>query len=165
MKFLTYAAAAVLCGGLVLSAHAQTDTYVSGVGDDVNPCSRTAPCKTLAGAISKTSAGGTITAIDPGGYGTVTITKAITINGGGFLASSLHSGVTGIAVNAGAADTVVLKDISLNGAGTTTGPIGIRYLAGGRLVVEGGIIQGSTTGINVTPNANAILNLVVRDTI
>jgi len=165
MKFLTYAAAAVLCGGLVLSAHAQTDTYVSGVGDDVNPCSRTAPCKTFAGAISKTSAGGTITAIDPGGYGTVTITKAITINGGGFLTSSLHSGVTGIVVNAGATDTVVLKDIAINGAGTTVGPIGIRYIAGGRLVIEGGVIQTSTTAINVTPGASTTLNLVVRDTL
>ncbi len=42
-------------------------TFVSGVGDDVNPCSRTAPCKTFAGAISKTSAGGTIEALDPAG--------------------------------------------------------------------------------------------------
>ena len=58
-------------------------TWVSGVGDDVNPCSRTAPCKTFAGAISKTTAGGEIDALDPGGYGAVTITKAITIDGGG----------------------------------------------------------------------------------
>jgi hypothetical protein len=165
MKFFAYATAAILCGSLVLSAHAQSDSYVSGVGDDVNPCTRTAPCKTFAGAISKTSAGGTISAIDPGGYGTVTITKSITLNGGGFLTSMLHSGTTAVIVNAGAADTVVLKDISLNGAGTTVGPIGIRYIAGGRLVVEGGIIQGSTTAINVTPGASTILNLVVRDTV
>src|SRR5688572_13285131 len=60
-----------------------TRTWVSGVGDDVNPCSRTAPCKTYAGAISKTAKDGEISTLDPGGFGTVTITKSITINGGG----------------------------------------------------------------------------------
>src|SRR6476469_2029472 len=63
-------------------AHAQaTRTWVSGVGDDANPCSRTAPCKTFAGAISKTAASGEIDVLDPGGFGTVTITKAMTIDG------------------------------------------------------------------------------------
>jgi hypothetical protein len=70
-----------------------TRTWVSGVGDDVNPCSRTAPCKTFAGAISKTAAGGEISALDPGGFSAVTITKAITINGGGMLASILGTSV------------------------------------------------------------------------
>src|SRR5436190_1293971 len=74
-----------------------TRTWVSGVGDDANPCSRTAPCKTFAGAISKTAAGGEIDALDPAGYGGVTITKAITIDsGGGQVASILVSGTNGI---------------------------------------------------------------------
>ena len=73
--------AAVLPGN---PASAQASrTWVSGVGDDANPCSRTAPCKTFAGAISKTSVGGEIDALDPGGFGAVTITKAITLDGGG----------------------------------------------------------------------------------
>src|SRR4030081_2792533 len=76
-----------------------TRTWVSGVGDDVNPCSRTAPCKTWAGAISKTAAGGIIDALDPGGFGAVTITKAMTLEGNGTLASTLSSGVNGIIVN------------------------------------------------------------------
>src|SRR5258708_20405191 len=60
-------------------ANAQaTRTWVSGVGDDANPCSRTAPCKTFAGAISKTAVGGEIDCLDPGGFGPVTITTAIT---------------------------------------------------------------------------------------
>jgi hypothetical protein len=72
-------------------AHAQaTRTWVSGVGDDANPCSRTAPCKTFAGAISKTAANGEIDALDPGGYGAVTITKAITIDGGGGQVASVR---------------------------------------------------------------------------
>src|SRR5207245_11116206 len=82
-----------------------TRTWVSGTGDDVNPCSRTAPCKTFAGAISKTAPGGEIDALDPAGYGALTITKAITIDGGGGqVASVLVQGpVNGIVVAAGAA--------------------------------------------------------------
>src|SRR4026208_2182846 len=83
-------------------AHAQaTRTWVSGVGDDANPCSRTAPCKTFAGAIAKTAATGEISVLDPAGYGPVTITKSITISGDGTLASILNTGVNGIIVNAG----------------------------------------------------------------
>src|SRR5256885_3377457 len=78
-----------------------TRTWVSGVGDDANPCSRTAPCKTYAGAISKTAAGGEISVLDPGGFGALTITKAITINGDGTLASALASTVSAIVINAG----------------------------------------------------------------
>src|SRR6059036_1925940 len=64
------------------AAQAQaTRTWVSGVGDDVNPCSRTAPCKTFAGAISKTAVNGEINCLDPGGFGAVTISKGLTIDG------------------------------------------------------------------------------------
>src|SRR5947207_638693 len=82
------------------AARAQaTRTWVSGVGDDVNPCSRTAPCKTFAGAISKTATGGEIDALDPGGFGAVTITKSITISGEGTMAAILASAVNGIIIN------------------------------------------------------------------
>src|SRR6476619_3765149 len=88
-----------------------TRTWVSGVGDDVNPCSRTAPCKTFAGAISKTASPGIINCLDPGGFGAVTITKSITIDCTGTLGSILSSGVQGVIVNTGsAADKVVLRD-------------------------------------------------------
>src|SRR5205085_12371177 len=95
-----------------------TRTWVSGVGDDANPCSRTAPCKTFAGAISKTADGGEIDALDPGGYGAVTITKNITIDGTGTLASILSAGTNGVIVNAPSTATVTLHNISINGAGT-----------------------------------------------
>src|SRR5262244_847012 len=88
--------------GLTISSAAQAQasrTWVSGVGDDANPCSRTAPCKTFAGAISKTAAGGEIDALDPGGFGAVTITKSITLDGTGNLASILVSGTNGIVIN------------------------------------------------------------------
>src|SRR5436190_4983864 len=86
MKKRTYIQLFAILGGFFLGAavaDAQaTRTWVSGVGDDVNPCSRTAPCKTFAGAISKTAEGGEIDPLDPAGYGTVTISKAMTIDGG-----------------------------------------------------------------------------------
>src|SRR5215207_2565430 len=84
------------------AAHAQaTRTWVSGVGDDVNPCSRTAPCKTFAGAISKTAIHGEISVLDPGGYGTLNITKSITVDGtqGAGFGSALSSGTNGFIIN------------------------------------------------------------------
>ena len=106
----------VIC---LLSSAAQaqaTRTWVSGVGDDANPCSRTAPCKTFAGAISKTAPGGEIDALDPAGFGAVTITKAITIDGGGGqVASILVSGTNGVIVNAGVNDVVTLRNLRING--------------------------------------------------
>src|SRR6202008_1983048 len=112
---------AALIAGVSTGAFAQaTRTWVSGVGDDANPCSRTAPCKTFAGAISKTATGGEISVLDPGGFGAVTITKGITLNGTGTLAGILSAGVTGVIVNVSTAapnDTVIIRDISINGAG------------------------------------------------
>src|SRR5262247_3120535 len=120
-------------------------TWVSGVGDDANPCSRTAPCKTFAGAISKTAAGGEIDALDPAGFGGVTITKAITIDGGGGqVASILVSGTNGIVVSAGVNDNVVIRNLSINGInGTPSGGLnGIRFLAGKSLRIENCNING-----------------------
>ena len=132
-----------------------TRTWVSGVGDDANPCSRTAPCKTFAGAISKTAAGGEINAIDPGGYGTITITRSITIDGTGAHASILASGANGVIVNDSASAApntarVALRNLSINGAGATPGSHGVMFLSGRHLVVEGVVIDGfKESGINV----------------
>lgn len=150
------------------SAQAQaTRTWVSGVGDDANPCSRTAPCKTWAGAISKTSAGGEMDALDPGGFGGVTITKAITIDGGGGqVASVLVSGTNGITVAAGASDVVILRNISINGliAGGSAGINGVSFTSGGALVIENADIFGfGTWGISFAPTAAS--ELYVTNTI
>ena len=144
-------------------AHAQaTRTWVSGVGDDVNPCSRTAPCKTFAGAISKTAAGGEINCLDPGGFGGVTITKAITISCEAGTAGVLVSGTNGIIVNAGTNDIVNLKGLDIEGVGT--GLNGIRFLAGAALVVDTCVIRGFTSatgfGINFAPTTVATLHVV-----
>jgi hypothetical protein len=153
----------VLCLLVSSSASAQaTRTWVSGVGDDANPCSRTAPCKTFAGAISKTAAGGEIDVIDPGGFGAITITKSITIDGNGTFASVLGAGTNGITVNAGASDVVTIRNISINGAGT--GINGIRFVAGGALHVENCVIFDFTQkGIDFEPSASS--KLFVKDTI
>jgi len=102
-----------------MPANAQaTRTWVSGVGDDANPCSRTAPCKTFAGAISKTAAAGEIDVLDPGGFGALTITKSITIRSDHFEAGVLVSGTNGIVVAAGVNDTVVLEGLDFDGIGS-----------------------------------------------
>src|SRR4030095_14511743 len=154
--------------GLVLAitasaAHAQaTRTWVSGVGDDANPCSRTAPCKTFAGAISKTATGGDINVLDPGGFGGVTITKSITISSEGFEAGVLVSGTNAIIISAGANDFVVLRGLDIEGLGT--GLVGVKFLSGKSLHVENCTINRfSQHGIEFAPNAAAVFH--IRDTI
>ncbi|WP_337042800.1 hypothetical protein [Emticicia sp. 17c] len=157
--------AVVLVAGLYpnIASGQATRTWVSGVGDDANPCSRTAPCKTFAGAISKTAAKGEISVLDPGGYGAVTITKSITINGDGTLAGVLGAGVNGIIINAAADDIVIIRSISINGGGS--GLNGIKYIAGGQVNVENCTINGIAaggSGILVDHSAKALLT--VRNT-
>jgi hypothetical protein len=151
------------------SAQAQaTRTWVSGVGDDANPCSRTAPCKTFAGAISKTAAGGEIDALDPGGFGALTIVKSITIDGGGGqIASVLVAGTNGITVTAGAADVVTLRNLQIQGlAQTTTTPgiNGVLLNSARALHIEHCVIQNfGTHGINIVPAAGG--QVFIDDTI
>src|SRR6476620_3749426 len=115
-------------------ANAQaTRTWVSGVGDDANPCSRTAPCKTFAGAISKTAANGQINCLDPGGFGAVTITKSITLDCHEVFASVLVSGTNGIVINATNA-TVTLRNINIDGIGA--GLSGISILTAAKVNIE-----------------------------
>lgn len=149
------------------SAFAQaTRTWVSGTGDDANPCSRTAPCKTFAGAISKTAAQGEINIIDPGAYGTVTITKSISIVAEGHQAGVLATGTTGVIINAASTDVVVLKGLDIEGA--ATGLNGIRFLAGAELVVQDCRIHGfrgsGGVGISVQPTTGSRV-IVSRTTI
>lgn len=166
-----------LFAGAVVNAQA-TRTWVSGVGDDVNPCSRTAPCKTFAGAISKTAIAGEINALDPAGYGVVTINKSITIDGGGVLASILASGVgAGVIVNVPVSNAtdperrVVLRHLTINGTGscgancgTSTGLRGINVLQVGELDVENCFIQNFiTVGIDATVDQSTTF-LSVKDT-
>lgn len=137
-KIVLLAVALAMGGTSVANAQA-TRTWVSGVGDDANPCSRTAPCKTWAGAISKTMANGEMSALDSGGFGAVTIVKGMTIDGGGVHASILASGTHGIIVNAPGAD-VVLRDLSLQGV--DAGHTAVRIFAARSVVLEDVDITG-----------------------
>jgi hypothetical protein len=153
---LTLLATSLVCLLQAAPIHAQAfRTWVSGVGDDANPCSRTAPCKTFAGAISKTALNGEINCLDPGGFGAVTITKSITIDCHEVFASFLNAGTTGINIpfdSFAAADvrkTVRLRNINFNGV--DTGLIGIRItggavIAGGAVVIEDCLIDGNFAG-------------------
>jgi hypothetical protein len=140
-----------IAAGLLVSASAcfaqATRTWVSGVGDDANPCSRTAPCKTFAGAISKTATAGEINVLDPGGFGAVTITKSITIDGAGAQASILAANTNGVIIN-GPSIVVNLRNLSINGASTTTGN-GIRILQAAAVNIDGvNLMNFGGTGTN-----------------
>jgi len=136
-------------------AHAQaTRTWVSGVGDDANPCSRTAPCKTFAGSISKTAPGGEINCLDPGGFGALTITKAITVSCEIGTAGVLVSGTNGIIVSAGANDNVILRGLDFEGLGT--GLSGIVVNSARSVVIDKCLINGfnggAASGIQAQPS-------------
>ncbi len=138
--FQSLAMAVLALGLLAIPVHAQaTRTWVSGVGDDANPCSRTAPCKTFPGAISKTAAGGEIDVLDPGGFGGLTITKSITLYNNGAIAGVLVSGTNGIIINAGATDRIVIDGLELEGLGT--GLNGIRIINAGSVIVKDTVIR------------------------
>jgi hypothetical protein len=149
---LSAAVLSAVCTLWLAPAHAQaTRTWVSGVGDDANPCSRTAPCKTFAGAISKTATGGEISVLDPGGFGAVTITKSITLNGEGTLAGILNAGTNGVIISPSipSGSKVILRNISIAGGGT--GLNGIRHLGAAELVVDRVQIYGQTgAGIDMS---------------
>ena len=156
--------AAALLGLSALPASAQTRTWVSGVGNDANPCSRTAPCKTFAGAISKTAIGGEINCLDPGGFGSLTITKSITIQCIGVEAGVLVSGTNAIIVAAGATDQVNLVGIDFEGLGT--GLDGVRVQSVGQVHIHNCNFRHFTTsGVHVIPNASATVYVLVTDSI
>ena len=168
--------AGAICAALALSTAAvqaqATRTWVSGVGDDANPCSRTAPCHTFPGAIAKTAAGGEIDTLDPGGFGAVTITKAITIaDEGTGEAGILVAGINGVTVNC-ATDpncTVILRGLQIDG-----GPIGsnslngVRFVAGRTLIIDNCTIRNFTGpspngyGVQFNPSSG-IANLIINN--
>ena len=149
-------------------AHAQaTRTWVSGVGDDANPCSRTAPCKTFAGAISKTQAAGEINCLDPGGFGAITITKAITLNCVSTLGSILVAGTNGVNINAGVNDLVVLRGLQITGiVGTATpGLAGVKITQAKTVSIEDCVItQFSLQGISDARTGGGT-KLFIRNTV
>ena len=160
MRSLAFLSSFIVLGFLAFAAtpaSAQaTRTWVSGVGDDANPCSRTAPCKTFAGAISKTAPSGEINCLDPGGFGAVTITKSISLLCEGVIGGVLVSGTNGIVVAANATDVITIRGLDIDGI--LTGLDGIRFNSGAALHVEKTRIYGfAQNGINFQPSATSKL--------
>src|SRR5436189_3275179 len=130
-----------------------TRTWVSGVGNDANPCSRTAPCKTFAGAISKTAPAGEINVLDPGGFGAVTITKSLTIRSDHIEAGVLVSGTNGIVINAGPNDRIVLEGLDIEGLGT--GLNGVSVIAGKEVyIIRCSIRHLTQNGVNMASSTS-----------
>jgi hypothetical protein len=170
-RFLSTALAVVpVVFAFSTSAHAQaTRTWVSGVGDDANPCSRTAPCKTFPGAISKTAPGGEINCLDGGGFGQVTVTKSMTIScGDAGTAGIVFSSGSAINFNGGATDYLYVKGLDIEGlskTGTSSSVSGISFNSGAILHVEDCIIRNVVgSGITIKPIHNADF-IVTRTTL
>jgi hypothetical protein len=179
-RLLAVIGTALVAFAVSAPAHAQaTRTFVSGVGNDADPCSRTAPCKTFAGAISKTFINGEIDCLDPGGFGAVTITKSITLDCTATLGSILASGTNGIVINipVNANDpfrTVRIRGLSINGTGasgtigTRTGLKGISISQAATVIIEDTVIsdftlQGVADNRTTTGGKLFVRNSVIRD--
>jgi hypothetical protein len=166
--FASALAALVLCLGYGTASAQATRTWISGVGDDANPCSRTAPCKTWAGAISKTAAAGEIDCLDPGGFGAVTIVKSITLACQTGTGGITVSGTNGVNVVVSAGSYVTLKGLDINGLGPLANSVaGVRMTGGGNLTIEDCIIygfQGATTGYGVFVNGTVDTHVVIENT-
>jgi hypothetical protein len=151
-------ALALIALALPASASAQaTRTWVSGVGDDANPCSRTAPCKTFAGAISKTANGGEINCLDPGGFGGVTIGKSLTIKCHYTEGGVLVSGTNAIVINATATDKVTLRGLDINGigVGAPTSLVGVKILSAKHVNIFDSEIYRFQAGVAMVPTSAA----------
>ena len=173
---MTLPASALFAGTLLFASGVQAQaprTWVSGTGSDINPCSRTAPCKTLAGAIGKTATGGEITVLDAGGFAPVIIRKAITIDGTGVPASIMADQATGITIDIRSGPprhqtrdprSVRIRGLSINGLGS--GNDGINVIAASKVTVEDCVIDGFThNGINVQAGTLYVRNTTIRNNV
>jgi hypothetical protein len=161
LRILAICVFSIVCATFA-SAQA-TRTWVSGVGDDANPCSRTAPCKTLAGAISKTATNGEINAIDAGGFGAVTITKSITIDFSNILGGVLVSGTNAVIIN-GTETKVTLRGLDIDGL--TTGLNGVKIISAETVSIENCAIYGFNRGISderASDGQLSVSNTIIRN--
>jgi hypothetical protein len=166
MKFINLLAILSFIGLAPIASAQATRTWVSGVGDDVNPGSRTAPCRTFAGVLAKTADGGEIDVLDPGSFGAVTITKSITITGLGSEAGIVVSGINGIIINAADDDVVVLRNLNLEGLGNITmtiGQAGVKILRAGAVYIENCRIGNFSVGVEEITSSTTGTQIVVKD--
>ena len=139
-----------------------TRTWVSGLGDDANPCSRTLPCKSFAAAVSKTTPAGEIDVLDSGSFGAVTITKSISIEAAGVIAGIQVSEGNAITVNAGSNDVVVLRGLTLEGL--SQGSDGIEVLSAGAVHIEDCTVNNFASH-GIESNTAGPTQMFVKDTV
>jgi hypothetical protein len=147
----------------VVPAQAQR-VFVSAMGSDGNPCSFASPCRTLQQAHDTVAAGGEIDVLDPAGYGTLAISKSISIQGHGWAeVTTTNVGLAAIQINVGATDTINLRGVIVEGFGT--GQDGITFASGGSLNIQDCVIRHFTNvGISFLPSSGS-LSLFVSDTL
>jgi hypothetical protein len=171
-----------VCFAVALASVAQAQanrTWVSGTGDDTFPCSRTSPCKTFSGAITKTATNGEINCLDPGGFGAVTITKSIQIDCHEVYAGVVHPATNGVSI---AFDSFVGSDVrrqvrlrNLNFSGFDTGTRGISITGSslannGEVYIEDCMMDGNfaSTGHGIRDGRNgggllSVSNTTIRN--
>jgi len=168
MRRLSVSAVIAIAAALLCAAPAQaqaTTTFVSVAGLDTNPCTNTAPCRSFARAITVTAAGGAITALDAAGYGTVTITKAISIvnDGGGEAGiNDASASADAITISAGVSDVVNLRGLTLNGLGT--GRQGIVFNSGAALNIQNCQVR-NFAGNGITNGTGSSGAFTITDTV
>jgi hypothetical protein len=155
-------AAAAFLGALQATPASAQRVFVAAQGSDTNPCTFAQPCRTFQRAHNTVAAGGEIDVLDPAGYGSVTITKSISIQGHGFAGISVAASAAGIDVNAGASDVVSLKGLLIEGSGV--GLTGIRFRRGKLLTIANCVVRGVVNGINAgAPNVSTLQALSVSN--
>jgi hypothetical protein len=166
MKSLGYFSGSFLLLALFgSSALGQQRTFVSGLGNDANPCSRTSPCRTFAQAVSLTNAGGEVVVLDSAGYGPFVITQAVTVQAPPGVYAGISDTlppVNGITINAGGTDTVIFRGLTVNNQGSFAAG-GIVFNSGAVLHVESCVVNGFTSGAGLLFNGAG--QLEVKDSI
>ncbi len=139
----------------------QMRTYVSGTGNDSNPCLASWPCQTFQAALALTVAGGEIYVLDSANYGAVTINKAVSITSEGAMAGVLATSGAGITIAAGAGDVINLRGLDIDGGGS--GGVGIQFSSGQSLNIQKSAVRGfQNSGISFAPNGPG--KLFITDT-
>jgi hypothetical protein len=157
-KFTSLSLAGALVANSLSAAPAAAQanrTWVSGKGTDSGTCTRALPCLTFAFALTQTAAKGEISVLDPGDFGQVTITQAISIvnDGVGEAGIQALSG-NAITINAGTTDSVHLRGLTIEGLGT--GSVGIVFNMGGNLAIENCVVRNFTlAGIAIVPSTSS----------
>ena len=136
---------------LASAVQAQQRVFVSAShGDDANLCTVNAPCRSFARALTQVFTAGEILALDSGGFGPLTITRAVSVVAPrGVEASITQSAMSQNAINVNAPGAVVvLRGLSVFGLGGTDG---IFANAVSALIVDSCTFAGFTTaGIEFT---------------